>query len=393
MSPNGALHSRANLHEASRIDMSRPLTLSLAVCAAFAAAAPAVAQTSTRTSNVPTLDIYVTDTEGGKATLFVSPSGETVLVDTGNPGDRDLNRIMQVLGAAGVKKIDYLISTHYHRDHIGGLTALAKRIPIAHVMDHGANVEVPEQVTGFRAAYDSIIAAGAKHTVLKPGDRVPVKGLDWRIVIAAAKPITTPLAGAGASNAAACASFEPKPDAPKPDDNSQSVGSVISFGRFRALDLGDLLWNNERDLVCPRNLIGTVGLYLVTHHGLDRSGAPVLVHAVRPRVAVMSNGTRKGGAVATFQTLHTSPRLEDIWATHWSYAGGIEHNPPAVFIANVDSASQIAAVLTAAPGGQGGGAGDSEHSPAHYIKISARADGSFTVMNTRNGFVKQYSRE
>ena len=351
---------------------------------------PAVAQTPTQTSNAPTLDIYVTDTEGGKATLFVSPSGETVLVDTGNPGDRDPGRIMQVLDAAGVKKLDYLISTHYHRDHIGGLTALAKRIPIAHVMDHGANVEIPEQVAGFRAAYDSIIAAGTKHTVLKAGDRVPVKGLDWRIVIAAAKPIATPLAGAGASNAAACASFQPKPAAPKPDDNSQSVGSVISFGRFRALDLGDLLWNNERDLVCPRNLIGTVDLYLVTHHGLDRSGAPVLVHAVRPRVAVMSNGTRKGGAVATFQTLRTSPGLEDIWATHWSYAGGIEHNPPAVFIANVDSASQIAAVLTAAPGGQGGGNGDSEHTPAHYIKISAHADGSFTVTNERNGFVKQY---
>jgi beta-lactamase superfamily II metal-dependent hydrolase len=370
--------------------MIRHRTLSFALTAALAAAAPVAAQSSASATKSKTLDIYVTDTEGGKATLFVSPSGETVLIDTGNPGDRDLGRIMQVLGAAGVKKIDYLISTHYHRDHIGGLQALARRVPIAHYMDHGANIEVPEQVAGFRAAYDSIIAAGAKHTVLKAGDRVPVKGLDWRIVIAAAKPIAAPLAGAGGSNAAACASFQRKPDAPTPDDNSQSVGSVISYGRFRVLDLGDLLWNNERDLVCPRNLIGTVDLYLVTHHGLDRSGAPVLVHTVRPRVAVMSNGTRKGGAVATFQTLHTSPGLEDIWATHWSYWGGIEHNPPAAFIANVDSAPQIAAVLTAAPGGQGGGAGDSEHSPAHYIKISARADGSFAVTNERNGFVKTY---
>ena len=361
--------------------LSLVLTAALVATSSVAAQAPASAKT---------LDIYVTDTEGGKATLFVSPSGETVLIDTGNPGDRDLGRIMQVLGAAGVKKIDYLISTHYHRDHIGSLAALAQRIPIAHFMDHGANIEVPEQVAGFRAAYDSIIAAGAKHTVLKAGDRVPVQGLDWRIVIAAAKPIAAPLAGAGASNAAACASFQRKPDAAKPDDNSQSVGSVISYGRFRVLDLGDLLWNNERDLVCPRNLIGTVDLYLVTHHGLDRSGAPVLVHAVRPRVAVMSNGTTKGGAVASFQTLHTSPGLEDVWATHWSYAGGIEHNPPAAFIANVDTPSQIAAVLTAAPGGQGPGDGDSGHSPAHYIKISARADGSFTVTNERNGFVKQY---
>jgi len=368
--------------------MNRQSALFLALTAALVVAAPAVAAQS----SAKTLDIYVTDTEGGKATLFVSPSGETVLIDTGNPGDRDLGRIMQVLGAAGVKKIDYLISTHYHRDHIGGLQALAQRIPIAHFMDHGANIEIPEQVAGFRAAYDSIIAAGAKHTVLKAGDRVPVKGLDWRIVIAAAKPIAAPLAGAGASNAAACASFQRKPDNAKPDDNSQSVGSVIAYGRFRALDLGDLLWNNERDLVCPRNLIGTVDLYLVTHHGLDRSGAPVLVHAVRPRVAVMSNGTRKGGAVASFQTLHTSPGLEDIWATHWSYAAGLEHNPPAAFIANADSPAQVATVLTAASGGPDGGAGDTEHSPAHYIKISARADGSFTVMNERNGFVKEYGK-
>ena len=372
--------------------MTRHHIISLFLTAALVAASPVAAQRAASAPTAKTLDIYVTDTEGGKATLFVSPSGETVLIDTGNPGDRDLGRIMQVLGAAGVKKIDYLISTHYHRDHIGSLAALAQRIPIAHFMDHGANIEVPEQVAGFRAAYDSIIAAGAKHTVLKAGDRVPVKGLDWRIVIAAAKPIATPLAGAGAPNAAACARFERRPDAPKPDDNSQSVGSVVSYGRFRALDLGDLLWNNERDLVCPRNLIGTVELYLVTHHGLDRSGAPVLVHAVRPRVAVMSNGTRKGGAVASFQTLHTSPGLEDIWATHWSYAAGLEHNPPAAFIANADSPAQVATVLTAAPGGPDGGAGDTEHSPAHYIKISARADGSFTVMNERNGFVKEYGK-
>jgi competence protein ComEC len=372
--------------------MIRHRICSVILAAALVATSSVAAQTPASARSSRTLDIYVTDTEGGKATLFVSPSGETVLIDTGNPGDRDLNRILQVLGAAGVKKIDYLISTHYHRDHIGGLQALAQRIPIAHFMDHGANIEIPEQVAGFRAAYDSIIAAGAKHTVLKAGDHVPVKGLDWRIVIAAAKPIAAPLAGAGASNAAACASFQRKPDNAKPDDNSQSVGSVVSYGRFRALDLGDLLWNNERDLVCPRNLIGTVDLYLVTHHGLDRSGAPVLVHAVRPRVAVMSNGTRKGGAVATLQTLHSSPGLEDIWATHWSYAASLEHNPPAAFIANVDRAEQIAAVLTSGPGGQGGGDGDFEHSPAHYLKISARADGSFTVMNERNGFVKEYGK-
>ena len=334
-----------------------------------------------------TLDIYIADTEGGKAALYVAPSGETVLIDTGNPGARDGERIMAMLAAAGVKRIDHVISTHYHQDHVGGLAALAQRIPIAHFIDHGPNVESPEQVSGFRAAYDSILAT-AKHTVAKPGDRIAVAGLDWRIVQSAGKSIATPLAGAGTANAATCATFERKPDPARPDDNSQSVGSVITFGRFRVLDLGDLLWNNEHDLVCPRNMIGTVDLYMVTHHGLASSGSPQLVHSVRPRVAVMQNGTRKGGSPATFQTLRTSPGLEDVWTLHWSYAGGIEHNSAGAFIANLDSASAIATILTAAPG-QGGG-GNAAHSPAHYIKISARSDGTFTVTNTRNGFSKTY---
>jgi beta-lactamase superfamily II metal-dependent hydrolase len=336
-----------------------------------------------------TLDIYIADTEGGKAALFVSPSGETVLIDTGNPGARDGDRIFAMLTAAGVKRIDHLVSTHYHQDHVGGLAALARRIPIAHYVDHGANVENPEQVTGFRAAYDSILAT-ATHTVATPGYRLPVAGLDWRIVTAAGKAITTPLPGAGASNAAACASFERKPPPVRPDDNGQSVGNVVVFGRFRVLDLGDLLWNNDYDLVCPRNKIGTVDLYLVTHHGLAASGSPQLVHAIRPRVAVMQNGTRKGGDPATFRTLRTSPGLEDVWTLHWSYAAGLELNSPGAFIANLDSASTIASVLTATPGARVPET-DPAHTPAYYIKISARRDGSFTVTNTRNGFSKSYA--
>ena len=357
------------------------------------AALAAIVHASTMFAQAPasratTLDIYIADTEGGKATLYVSPSGETVLIDTGNPGARDMDRILEVFRAAGVTKIDHLISTHYHQDHIGGLAALAQRIPIAHYIDHGPNVEDPEQVTGFRAAYDSILAT-AKHTVATPGYRVPVAGLDWRIVTSAGKAIATALPGAGASNAAACASFDRKPAPQKPDDNGQSVGSVVTFGRFRVLDLGDLLWNNDYDLVCPRNKIGTVDLYMVTHHGLAASGSPQLVYAVRPRVAVMQNGTRKGGAPATFQTLRTSPGLEDVWTLHWSYAAGVEQNSPGAFIANLDSVGTIATVLTAAPGAQVT-ATNPAHAPAHYIKISAKRDGSFTVTNTRNGFTKTY---
>jgi competence protein ComEC len=358
----------------------------LAALAALAAALPLRAQTAAKP-----LDIYIVDTEGGKATLFVTPSGETVLEDSGNPGDRDLGRILQVLDVAGVKKIDYLISTHYHQDHVGGLTALAARVPIAHFIDHGANTESPEQVKGFQAAYEALWTP-TNHIVVKPGDRIPVKGLDWRIVMSAAKAITTPLAGAGRSNAALCASFQRKPDSARPDDNSQSVGSVIGFGRFRILDLGDLLWNNEFDLVCPRDMIGAVDLYLVTHHGLDRSGAPELVHTARPRVAVMQNGTRKGGAPATFQTLRSSPGLEDVWTLHWSYAGGIEHNPAGVYIANVDSMATIARVLNPPADGSGGVRGNDAHTPAYWIKVSALPDGSFTVTNSRNGFSRRYAK-
>jgi beta-lactamase superfamily II metal-dependent hydrolase len=399
-----------------------------------------------------TLDIYVADTEGGKAALFVTPSGETVLIDTGNPGPRDHDRIAAMFEHAGVKDIDHLILTHYHVDHVGGLTELAKRFPIAHFIDHGPTVEPKEQVQGFQEAYAALYKA-AKHTVVKPGDRVPVAGLDWRIVAAGAAAIKTPLPGGGQANAE-CATFEKK--TANVDENNQSVGSVVTFGQFRLIDLGDLMWNNEFDLACPRNMVGTVDLYMVTHHGLDASGSPALVRGVRPRVAVMQNGTRKGGTPNTLQTLRSSPGFEDVWQLHWSYNAMIEHNPPGVFIANVDDLPTIAGILTAPPpaprgggGGGGGGAaaapgvapapasapsaapppataapatapagppaaaaagpggappqapgggrqgrggGAAAHSPAYWIKISVEPNGTFTVTNSRNNFSKTYAK-
>jgi len=360
------------------------------------------------------LDIYIVDTEGGKAALWVSPSGQSLLIDSGNPGDRDLDRIMAAINDAGLKQIDFLISTHYHVDHIGGLTELAKRIPIAHFIDHGPSVEPRQQVQGFDTGYAELYGK-AKHTVVKPGDKVPIAGLDWRIVTSAGKGLKTPLPGGGKANPA-CAGVAMKEPAPT-DDNSQSVGSVITFGQFRAIDLGDLLWNNELDLVCPSNPVGTVDVYFVTHHGLDASGAPPLVHGVQPRVAIMQNGTRKGAGAQAVATIRSSPGLEDLWQLHWSYNAGIEQNSAGVFIANVDDAATIANVLTApprgggpaggapggggpgggapgggAPGGGGRGAGAGAHTPAYWIKVSAKADGTFTVTNSRNGFSKTYAK-
>jgi competence protein ComEC len=370
----------------------KPMARLLTLCSVIALAAAPSAQTPASRSG-KTLDIYVADTEGGKAALYVTPSGQTVLIDSGNPGERDQGRILSMLKDAGVAKLDYLISTHYHVDHIGGLLELAKQIPIAHFIDHGPSVEPKEQVQGFQAAYAEL-RAKAKHTAVKPGDKLALAGVDWTIVTSAGEELKKPLPGGGRPNPA-CAQVEKKPNPANPDDNAASVGSVITFGQFRAIDLGDLLWNEEVELMCPNNPVGTVDLYMVTHHGLAQSGADALVHGVRPRVAVMQNGTRKGGAVTALEIMRKSPGLEDIWQLHWSYHAGIEHNPAGVFIANVDDAETIANVLTSPPpaGRGGGGRGAAAaHSPAHYLKISAQSDGTFTVTNTRNQFSKTYSR-
>jgi competence protein ComEC len=332
------------------------------------------------------LQIYVVDTEGGKEALFVAPSGQTALIDTGNPGGRDTDRLMAAIADAGVKQIDVLISTHYHTDHIGGLQELAARIPIKHFIDHGPSVEPNEPVAGFRQAYAALVAK-AQHTVVKPGDRVPIAGLDWRIVTSAGQVLKTPLAGGGAPNPI-CAKVKAK-DANPSDDNSQSIGSVITFGRFRALDLGDLLWYNEHELMCPNNPIGTVDLYMTTHHGLDRSGSAVVVHAAQPRVAVMQNGPRKGAEPEAMTTMRSSPGLEDIWQLHWTYKAGLEHNSPGMFIANIDDPPTVAAVVTGQPPAPSPAA--AAHTPAHWIKIVAQEDGTFTMSNSRNGFSKTYA--
>ena len=232
---------------------------------------------------------------------------------------------------------------------------LSKKIPIGTYIDHGPNTEPKEQVANFSTTYEQFRGT-SKHLVAKPGDRIPITGLDWRIVTSAGQVLKTPLPGGGRPNPA-CATFEKRPDPATPDDNAASVGSVVTYGQFRLIDLGDLLWNKEGELMCPNNPVGTVDLFMVTHHGLAQSNADPLVLGVRPRVAVMQNGTRKGGAVPVFETLRKSPGFEDVWQLHWSYNAGIEHNAPGVFVANVDDPATIAGVLTTPAGGGRGGPG------------------------------------
>jgi len=384
------------------------------------------------------LQVYVIDTEGGKATLYVAPGGETVLVDSGNPGGRDTDRIMAALSDAGATKIDYLVSTHYHVDHVGGLQELASRIPIGTFVDHGTTVEGPvtalrEQVPGFQVAY-AALHAKAKHLVVKAGDRLPVTGLDWRIVSSAGEVLKTPLPGAGRPNPA-CDGFKNAIDAAtwRDPEDDQSVGSLITLGKFRMIDLADLLWDKAVAMMCPNNTIGAVDLYLVTGHGADVCSDDPLVHTLQPRVAVMYNGTRKGGGVTAMRGVWQSPELEDFWQLHWSYNGGLELNSAGLFIANMDDPATIAGILTAPPRGGGpsaappaavttpattpaaapapaaaptaaaqppataapapqgrGRGGAAAHTPAYWIKIAAQPDGTFTVANTRNGFSKTY---
>jgi len=359
-------------------------------CVLVVAALLVLSQTA-RTQSRRTLDIYSIDVEGGQATLFVSPSGESLLVDSGNPGDRDADRIAAAAKDAGITKIDYLVITHYDGDHVGGVKDVASRLPIKTFVDHGARVPPPGSSPPSPEAqanldrvdrqYADARAAG-RHIEVSAGDRIPIQGLDVQVVSSKSAVITKPLAGSRTPNPL-CRDFSPHPQ--DTTENIFSVGMVIgAFGRFRLLDLGDLTWNTEHDLVCPDNLLGTVDVYVTTHHGLARSGPPVLVHAVRPRVAIVNNGPQKGNSRETWETLKRSPGLEDIWQLHFSVQrppqprfeengqpGGPDLNAPESFIANLGETPPA-------------------HSPAYALKLSVRPDGSFTVANMRNGFSKEY---
>ena len=309
------------------------------------------------------LDIYFIDVEGGQATLLVSPSGESMLIDTGYPGygDRDVNRVVNAVKQAGLSKLDYLLVTHYHNDHAGNAAAIAAKVPVTTFVDHGPTVETDADARTLYESYTRARAA-ARHLLVKPGDKVPIRNLDFTIVTANGERIAQPLVSPAPPNPG-CASFKPKDtDA---SENARSVGSMIAFGRFRMIDLGDLTWNKEQELACPNNLLGTVDVYLTTHHGMNQSGPAVLVHALRPRVAIMNNGPTKGGEADAMQIVRSSPGLEDFWQLHYSESAAAANMPPAM-IANLDA------------------------STAHFIKLSAQRDGSFAVTNARTGETRAY---
>jgi competence protein ComEC len=324
--------------------------------------APAVQATASKP-----LEIYFIDVEGGQATLIVDPHGSSLLVDSGWSGfdGRDAGRIVSAAQAAGVKKLDYVLITHYHRDHVGGVAQLAKEIQIGTFVDHGPNQEDSDSSRQLYADYQKAIGQ-SKHLVVKPGDRLPFKDIMVETLTAAGEQIKDPLPGANQPNSVCASEAEAEADA---SENARSLGILVSYGKFRFIDLGDLTKRKERELVCPNNLVGTVDLYLTTHHGLFQSNDQAIVTALHPRVAVMNNGPHKGGSKEAWEIVHNSPGLEDLWQLHYALDSDKDHNAAEEFIAN-----------------------PLENCAGKYIKVTATEDGSFAVLNSRNGFKKTYSK-
>jgi competence protein ComEC len=319
-----------------------------------------------------TLDIYFIDVEGGQSTLVVTPAGQSLLVDTGFAGfeNRDPLRILAAARAAGLTQIDFLLITHFHWDHDGGVPELARRMPIETFVDHGDLERTPAAladsdwaVTLDRYnAYRSVLD-GRPHLEPKPGDRLPLHDVDVTFVSAARETIAEPLTGAGQVTPG-CA--EAAPDAADPFENPRSTGFVLRFGRFRFVDLGDLSGAPLFSLVCPKSLIGSVDVYLVPHHGAGDATYPATFAALRPRVAIVNNGADKGGAPEAFDNLRRAPGLEGAWQLHTSTKTGVV-NLPETQSANLDETT------------------------AHWIKVSANQDGSFTVTNDRTGVTTSFT--
>jgi beta-lactamase superfamily II metal-dependent hydrolase len=309
------------------------------------------------------LQIYFVDVEGGQATLFVTPAGQSLLIDTGWATGPSSRRIVAATKLAGIRKIDYVLITHFHADHAGGAPALARKIPIGAFLDHGELREHGKPMDQDYAAYQQLLARGKyKHIVVRPGDKLPVRGIEAEVISADGALIAQPLPGAGQSNNACKVSEQRSPDQ---TENARSVGTLISFGKLRILDLGDLTWDKEMELMCPVNRIGKVDLYIVSHHGWSQSGSPALVDAIAPRVAIMDNGAKKGGSPGPWQTIHSAPGLEGFWQLHYSMEGGTEHNVAEAYIANLG-----------------------ETDPGNYLKVIAKPDGGMTVFNPRAQYQK-----
>jgi competence protein ComEC len=313
------------------------------------------------------LQVYFIDVDGGQSTLFVTPAGKSLLIDTGWAGKNglDAQRIAAAAKDAGVSKIDYVLLTHYHADHTGGVPELAQAIPVGTFIDHGPSRETTGATEGYYEAYQKVLAGGHYgHIVAKPGEILPIAGMKVLVISADGQLIDHALPGAGEPNAY-CKTSETR--AADQTENARSLGVLLTFGKLKILDLGDLTWDKEMQLMCPVNKLGKVDVLVVSHHGLFQSSSPALVDAVEPRVAIMNNGATKGGSTPTFETLAKTPGLETLWQLHFAEAAGV-HNTAAEYIAN--------------PVGT---------DAANYLKLTAKPSGSFAIFNSRTGATKDYA--
>ena len=324
-------------------------TCLLSIVASVASAGPADGR----------LDLYWIDVEGGAATLMVTPAGEGVLLDTGNLGRRDPERIVKVAGEiAGLKQIDHLVITHYHGDHFGGSITLADLMPIKNLYDNGKFENMPDDPG--KAYFD--LKADNKH-VVKPGMTLPLKQAGGGQVsklsfnfLGGKTQFIEPPAGTPENRAVCSAAREKERDG---SDNANSVVMVAQFGNWRFYDAGDLTWNQEARLVCPKNLVGQVDVYQVTHHGLDSSNNPLVLRSLLPKVAIMNNGTTKGCLPEVFANLKDTPSLEAVYQVHKNLrADGATNNVPDEYIANREEKCQ-----------------------ANYIKLSVAPDAKTYMVN------------
>jgi competence protein ComEC len=313
------------------------------------------------------LQVYFIDVDGGQATLFVTPAGKSLLIDTGWADGVYADRIAAAAKDAGISRIDDVLLTHFHADHVGGVPELVKRIPVSTFIDHGPNHEPTSAETekGFEAYQQVLAGAHYGHIVAKPGDVLPIKKMKVLVISADGQLIDHALPGAGEPNQY-CQSSETR--SPDQSENAYSLGVLITFEKIKILDLGDLTWDKEMQLMCPVNKLGKVDVLVVSHHGLSQSSSPALVEAVQPRIAIMDNGAKKGGSTATFDTLAKTSGLETLWQLHFSDEAGVEHNSAEEYIAN--------------PTGP---------DAADYLKLTVNKNGSFAVFNSRTKATKDYA--
>jgi competence protein ComEC len=318
------------------------------------------------------LRIYVIDVEGGGATLVVAPSGQSMLIDSGSGGaaaERDSKRIADAMQAAGLSKINYLFTTHYDGDHVGGAPAANTIAHFDRFFDHGEMDPKWEQNAAGGPRYNAYLAiATGKRSVTNAGDTIPLAGVQVDVVSSHGSVIARPINGGGAKNAF-CNAADAKPA--NTTENSQCTGVLISYRGFTFLDVGDLTWDKETDLACPVNKLGRVSLLLATHHGFfnDQSGAPALLWALQPQVVIANNGPRKGMAPEAFDRIQKIAGLEGLWQSHLALAADAAHNTRDEMIANPEASADC---------------------KGHWIRVDVGTDRRFTVTNGRNNFSTTY---